>query len=101
MKLSERLKLICKFRSSLFSFFSSNALNRIAGAETTATVASFGIWLASQDPELLAKIRAELDEHIDDKIGTYADLYDLTKTPVFNAFIKERKTNYLLAQVLF
>ena len=82
------------FSSLLFDRILIDSL-RIAGSETTATVAAFGIWLASQDPELLARIRVELDEHITDKVGTYADLYDPTKTPVFNAFIKERKTQFI------
>lgn len=62
-------------------------MSSIAGSETTATTAAMMIWELTRHPEILVKLREELDEAIGpNEIPTWATLAGL---PYFNAFIKE------------
>ena len=49
----------------------------IAGHETTAAVLTWTMYEISQQPELLAKVRAEIDEVLGDRPPTYDDIFKL------------------------
>jgi cytochrome P450 len=52
----------------------------LAGFETTANALSWTWWLLAQNPEVAAKLRAEIDARIGDAVPTYDDIARLPYT---------------------
>ncbi|KZV86985.1 cytochrome P450 [Exidia glandulosa HHB12029] len=63
------------------------AVQLIAGAETTSTTASFGLWELSKRPDIVRRIREELTDH-NIELNSMSGK-DLHRLPYLDAFLKE------------
>ncbi|KAL1729417.1 cytochrome P450, partial [Schizophyllum commune] len=60
----------------------------IAGSDTTSTTLSYFFWELSRRPDMMQKLRAELEEAMPDSMSI-PDISVLQSLPYLNAFIKE------------
>ncbi|KZV86960.1 cytochrome P450 [Exidia glandulosa HHB12029] len=60
------------------------AANFVAGVETSATTTSFGLWELSRRPDVLSRLREELQLHVVDMSSL-----DVDSLPYLDAFVKE------------
>ncbi|KIY46145.1 cytochrome P450 [Fistulina hepatica ATCC 64428] len=60
----------------------------IAGADTSSTTLSYWFWELSRRPDIVKRLRAEVDEVMHDTM-MIPDISVLMKLPYFNAFVKE------------
>ena len=69
----------------------------LAGYETTSITLSWAMYYLGQNPELMAKLRAEVDEALGDRLPTVADLRNLPYTQmVIQESMRLRPPSYWL-----
>lgn len=75
--------------------FPLNAVNRIAGTDTTSTTLSYLLWELSRRPDIMARLQAELDECMPDT-QSIPGIQELQKLPYLTALIKEGLSNTMV-----
>jgi len=83
-----RLWLTCTVLLALFQMSSLTNLNRIAGTDTTSVSLSYFVWELSRRPDIIDRLRKELDNVMPDP-KSIPDMSVLNSLPYLDAFIKE------------